>query len=84
MDERDQQLAEELRASLEQGGYRTAFENQTEEAADSALGVENPLESDFFKAINAFRAARSSGDKDAIDKAEEHLRDVVRGELTGE
>lgn len=45
---------------------------------------ENPLETDFFKALNAFRAARHAGDATELARAEERLREVVRGELTGE
>lgn len=81
MDEQNEMLAQQLKESLEQGGYRTAFGNDTPQEAPAD---DNPLESDFFKAINAFRAARSTDDKDAIAQAEERLRAVVRGELTGD
>ena len=76
-DELGRQLAEQLMG----GDLPVALDGQQQpEAAEDA----NPLESDFFRAINAFRAARNAGDPDKIAAAERHLQDVVRGELTGE
>ena len=71
------ELAEELKGLLGQTGLDTAFEDPK-----SAEG--NPLQSDFFKAINAFRAARASGSETDVVAAEEELRKDVRDELTGE
>ena len=81
MDADDELLARELRASLEGSGRKTAFEDAVGKAAGTD---DNPLESDFFRALNAFRAARTSGDREAMAAAERHLQDVVRAELTGE
>ena len=75
-DELGRQLAEQLMG----GDLPVAMNEQQAEAPEDA----NPLESDFFRAINAFRAARNDGDPDKIAAAERHLQDVVRGELTGE
>ena len=36
---------------------------------------------DFLSAMNAFRKAKASGDKDAIAAAERHLQEVVRQEM---
>ncbi len=78
MSQTNEELANELKGLLGQTGLTVAVDgaaNQPEE---------NPLETDFFKAINAFRAARNGGDAQAVAAAEEHLRAVVRGELAGE
>lgn len=81
-DELGRQLAEQLMGSdmpvALDGGSQTDSANTTIE------DDQNPLETDFFRAINAFRAARSSGDATEIAAAERRLQDVVRGELTGE
>lgn len=83
MDRSDEQLVSQLKESLAGGMYQTAFAE--DEAGDVAeVEDDNPLGTDFFKAINAYRAARTSGDADAVAKAERHLQDVVRGELLGE
>lgn len=42
---------------------------------------ENPLESDFFVAMNAYRAAKASGDPEAIARAEDAWREQVRSEI---
>lgn len=42
---------------------------------------ENPLESDFFVAMNAYRAAKASGDPEAIARAEDAWREQVRAEI---
>ena len=78
MSKSNEELAEELKGLLGQTGLDTAFDKK-----DSAP-EENPLETDFFKAVNAFRAARASGSDEDVAAAEEHLRQVVRSELTGE
>lgn len=49
-----------------------------------AAEIAEEMETDFFRAMNAYRAARSSGDREAMEQAERHLQEVVRGELTGE
>ena len=41
----------------------------------------NPLEEPFFKAMNAYRAAKSSNDPKAIAEAEDAWREQVRAEL---
>lgn len=41
------------------------------------------LQSLFFQAMNAYRAARNSGDREAMAEAERILHDVVRDELRG-
>ena len=89
MDDSDRQLVDELRDGLLQAGYQTAFDDDakaSDGAAHEGAALEggNPLEDDFFVALNAFRAARSRGDREEIARAEERLREVVRGELTGE
>ncbi len=80
MDSSDEELARQLRDALMGGPRRTSFGDE----ADEPPVEDNPLETDFFRAMNAFRAARSSGDPEAMARAEEHLRQVVRSELTGE
>lgn len=81
MSQSNEELAEELKDLLiGQSGLTTAFAG--DEPADEPM--ENPLETDFFKAVNAFRAARSAGTADELAAAEERLRAVVRAELTGE
>lgn len=81
MSQSNEELAAELKDLLiGQSGLTTAFDDGS--AAD--VPEENPLETDFFKAVNAFRAARSGGDPEAIAAAEESLRSVVRAELTGD
>ena len=42
---------------------------------------ENPLESGFFVAMNAYRAAKASGDPEAIARAEDAWREQVRAEI---
>ena len=73
------ELAEQFKEMLVGSGHKTALD--PEPAADTQ--DENPLETDFFKALNAFRAARTAGDPEQMARAEEALRDVVRSELTG-
>ena len=81
MDMDDEELARELGGLLSSSGYKVAFGNeQDEKDPDAAEG--EPYD-DFFTALNAFRAARASGDKQAEAEAEDHLREVVRAELTG-
>lgn len=82
MTQSNEELAEQLKGLLGQTGLGTAFEG--EQPAEDQPADENPLETDFFKAINAFRAARSSGDAEKIAEAERRLQGVVRSELTGE
>lgn len=41
------------------------------------------LQGPFFQAMNAYRAARNSGDREAMAEAERILHDVVRDELRG-
>ena len=77
MSQDNDELAQELKGLLGQTGLRSALD-------DDVQDEDNPLETDFFKAMNAFRAARTSGDRDAMAAAERHLQQVVRGELTGE
>lgn len=86
MDASDESLARELRGRLAQAGYRTAFGD--ENANDSADAGNAAADDDegfgaFFEAMAAFRAARTSGDAEATALAEERLREVVRGELSG-
>lgn len=81
MSKSNEELAEELKGLLGQTGLDTAFEAKKDPAE---VQDQNPLETDFFKAINAFRAARTGGDAQQIAEAEERLRQVVRSELTGE
>jgi len=78
MSKSNEELAEELKGLLGQTGLDTAFDKENPTPED------NPLETDFFKAVNAFRAARASGSDEDVAAAEEHLRQVVRSELTGE
>lgn len=76
MSQTNEELAEELKGLLGQTGLKTALD-------DTPTQEVNPLETDFFKAINAFRAARNAGDEQSVAEAEERLRQVVRSELTG-
>ena len=79
MSQTNEELAEQLKGMLGQTGMRVAMDSDPEPRED-----ENPLETDFFRAVNAFRAARSGGSAEEIAAAEERLRQVVRSELTGE
>lgn len=72
----NEELAAEIAAALGQQG--------TPVVGDAPAEEDNPLETDFFRAMNAYRAARNSGDREAMEQAERHLQDVVRGELAGE
>lgn len=58
-----------------------AFGNMKKEEEPSSA-EDDPTQADFFRAMNAYRAARKSGDEEAMRAAEEHLRSVVRSELT--
>ena len=86
MDADDLLLAEQLKAQLADQGLPVALPTEPAETPSDEPDAlpENPLETDFFRAINAFRAARASGDAAAVAAAEERLRGVVRSELTGE
>ena len=90
MDELDAQLIEQLKEGLAAQGLPTAFGNEGAEAPEAPEtapqedDLEGVLESDFFRAMNAFRAARASGDPERIAASEEAWRQVVRGELAGE
>jgi hypothetical protein len=79
MAQENDELAQELKGLLGQTGLKSALDDEPQDDAP-----DNPLETDFFKAMNAFRAARTSGDREAMEAAERHLQEVVRGELTGE
>ena len=79
MAQSNEELAEQFKEMLLGSRRKTALDGDADAKQD-----DNPLETDFFKAMNAFRAARNSGDPDAMARAEEELRAVVRGELTGE
>ena len=74
----NEELIEQFKDALRESDRPTAFEDE------GAKEEENPLETDFFKAMNAFRAARNADDREAMAAAEERLRQVVRSELTGE
>lgn len=77
MDTSDEKLVQKLKEGIAKTGYNTAFE------ADPPAEDENPLETDFFKAINAYRAAKAKGDAQAVAEAEAHLQSTVRSELSG-
>ena len=86
MDRSDELLVSQLKESLAGGAYKTAFQDDAtgDDAGEQEQAEQdNPLGTDFFKAINAYRAARTSGDAKAMSEAERHLQDVVRGELLG-
>ena len=66
MDDSDRQLVDELRDGLLQAGYQTAFEDDAEASGRTAHeGAEleggNPLEDDFFVALNACRGTPARG-----------------------
>lgn len=84
MSQSNEELANELRDLLGQTGMGVAPDVGADAHHADAQQDENPLETDFFKALNAFRAARAGGDAAAMAAAEERLREVVRDELTGE
>ncbi len=82
MDASDEELAKELCGLLGQQGYRCAFDADKND--DAPTDDSAPADDDgaaFFAALNEFRSARASGDKDAEAEAEERLRTVVRNEL---
>ena len=76
-DTTNEELAEQFKAMLMGSDRPTAFGDEPAVQDDSGAS-----ELDFLNAMRAFRAARNSGDPDKIAEAEEHLRSVVRGELT--
>lgn len=49
--------------------------------ACQARQADDPMGGDFMAALNAYRAAKRTGDADAIARAEKHLHDVTRAEL---
>lgn len=55
---------------------------QDSDAQGGDLDAED-LQGPFFQAMNAYRAARNSGDRKAMAEAERILHDVVRDELRG-
>ena len=88
MDASDEELAKELCGLLGQQGYRCAFDADKNDDVpadgDAPSNDDAPANDDgaaFFAALNEFRSARASGDKDAEAEAEERLRTVVRNEL---
>jgi hypothetical protein len=81
MDQTDEQLIEQLKGSLAAQGMATAFEDADSATPEPQAPSDNPLDTDFFRALNAFRAARHGGDPAAIAAAEDALRDVVRAEI---
>jgi hypothetical protein len=54
----------------------TAAPEPAAEADDGLAG-----EADFLQALNAYRSARQSGDREAMRAAERHLQEVTRAEL---
>ena len=74
MDESDERLAETLRQELMGSGRKTAF--GPDDAGDEGGA--------FFDALEAFRAAKRTGDKDEVAAAERALQQVVRNEMTRE
>ena len=71
MDKGDELLAEALRQELRDSGRKMA----------SSLDDEADEGGAFFEALEAFRAARRSGDKARTAAAERALQDVVRSEM---
>lgn len=79
MDEQDEALAQQLEEQIEQGGRACAF---GDEAAPEGQGeADDSQELDFMQAMNAYRAAKASGDRARTEEAERALQDLVRGEL---
>lgn len=52
-------------------------------AQPAADGDGAASEAGFLSAMNAFRRAKATGDRDAIAAAERHLQEVVRQEMRG-
>lgn len=78
MDEQDEELAQRLRAQIEAGGRATAFGDE----GTPADGDDDAQELDFMRVMNAYRAAKASGDRDRTAQAEQALQAFVRGELS--
>jgi hypothetical protein len=78
MDASDEELAKQFKSMLMGGERATAFGDEPAEQDAEDTGA------DFFSAMSAYRAARRSGDARQMAEAEEMLREVVRGELSGE
>ena len=74
MDESDASLAEALRRELVGSGRRTAFGPGNANPKDDEGGA-------FLAALEAFRAAKRSGDTARTAAAEHALQDVVRAEM---
>lgn len=49
--------------------------------ACQAKQADDPMGGDFMAALNAYRAAKRTGDADVIARAEKHLHDATRAEL---
>jgi hypothetical protein len=80
MDKSDEQLVNQLKGVLLAQGASTAFGDEPRPTAseDDAQGAA------FFQALNAFRAARAAGDRDAMAEAEARMQAAARAELAGD
>lgn len=96
MDESDRRLVEALKAGLAEGRFEvgTGASPTGAPAAGQAAGTDDGAsaagaaadsdlagEADFLRALNAYRSARQSGDREAMLAAERHLQEVTRAEL---
>jgi hypothetical protein len=90
MDESDRRLVEALRAGLAEGRYEVGTGDDQPAASVGATAAPEPAaeaddglagEADFLQALNAYRSARQSGDREAMRAAERHLQEVTRAEL---
>lgn len=82
LDESDAALAERLKGAIAQGRYEvgaTEEDAARAQASDDEAGGSGG--SGFFEAMNAYRAARATGDAEVIARAERRLQEVTRADL---
>lgn len=85
-----EQDVEEVQGTAQPAARGAAFSSSTQEVRETVTtdtqdtDPGDPTGTAFFKAMNAYRAARKEGDKDRLAEAQKHLQDVVRSELSGD
>lgn len=84
LDESDAALVARLKGAMAQGRFEVGMDgDQGGPDADggSDAAGEGSYGSDFASAMNAYRAAREAGDREAMAAAERRLREVTRNDL---
>lgn len=97
LDESDRRLVEALKKGIAHGTYEVGVDGGRRgdedpapddggqqgknDQTDQAEQADDPMGGDFMAALNAYRAAKRTGDADAIARAEKNLHDVTKAEL---